>query len=76
MDPDCLWRDLLDAIQRQDFEESVALATDLHEWLTRGGFPPCVIPALREASKEQLSVAWKFQHELATAACAFVISMT
>jgi len=75
MDPDRLWLDLLDAIHRQDFDQAVANATDLHEWLTRGGFPPCVIPTLQDASREPLSVAWKFQHELATQACAFLMSM-
>jgi hypothetical protein len=66
---------MLAALHSGDIDEAVAIATDLHEWLVRGGSPPCVIYELREASKEPLSVAWKLQHDLATFACSFVLTM-
>ena len=75
MDPNAAWRAMLEALHFGDYDEAVAIAADLHEWLVRGGFPPCVLPELREASKEPLSVAWKLQHDLATFACSFVLSM-
>lgn len=75
MDPNRAWFALLAAIQRQDYDEAIAIAIDLHEWLVRGGFPPCVIGDLRNAAGVELSVAYKLQHELATAACAFIIEM-
>lgn len=75
MDPQRAWLDLLDAISQGDFEDAVAIATDLQEWLRKGGFPPTVAPQLEPAASADGSVARILQHELALHACAFVLSL-
>jgi N-acetylglutamate synthase-like GNAT family acetyltransferase len=75
MDPDRAWIQLINAIDKADLDEALAIARDLHEWLSRGGFPPKVIQQLGTASRDICSVAYRFQHELAIHACAYIISL-
>lgn len=43
MDPQAAWDQLLAAYAAGDWDEIQARATDLIEWLDRGGFPPTVL---------------------------------
>ena len=58
-----------------DYDEAVGIASDLYEWLSRGGFPPCNVPELRLGCQDPLSVPSKLQHEMALKACEFFLSM-
>lgn len=40
MDPQATWDELLSCYSQQQFEEAIAAAQHLHQWLQRGGFPP------------------------------------
>lgn len=40
MDPNQAYADLLDAVRTQDHETALELATNLSEWLAKGGFCP------------------------------------
>lgn len=40
MDPQATWEELLRCYGEQHFEEAVAAAENLNQWLQRGGFPP------------------------------------
>ncbi len=42
MDPQATWNELLDCYNRKQFEEALAAAENLNQWLQRGGFPPTV----------------------------------
>ena len=66
---------MMEAIRMADYDEAVGIASDLYEWLSRGGFPPCIVPELRLVCRDQLSVPSKLQHEMALKACEFVLSM-
>lgn len=42
MDPNATWQELADAFVDDDKERCAELATNLVDWLGRGGFPPTV----------------------------------
>lgn len=44
MDPDALWCRLLAALESSEWDEVAEAASDLLAWLTRGGFPPQIVP--------------------------------
>ena len=75
MDPQRAWLMLMEAIRIADYDEAVGIASDLYEWLSRGGFPPCIVPELSLGCRDPLSVPNKLQHEMALKACEFVLSM-
>jgi len=43
MDPHQTWADMLDALNRKDWDEAKELADALYEWLRNGGFPPTTV---------------------------------
>ena len=66
---------MMQALRLDDIDEAVAIASDLKCWLTRGGFPPCVVSELKQGAGDPLSVPCKLQHELALKACDFILFM-
>lgn len=44
MDPQAAWARMLDALEAGCQQEAMEASADLLTWLTRGGFPPQVIP--------------------------------
>ncbi len=75
MDPDTAWRLMMTAMRQGDYDEAAAIASDLKNWLERGGFPPCVVPDLALVSRDPLSVPCKLQHQLALETCSFILFM-
>ena len=65
MDPQAAWDQLLSAYAQGDWDVIEERATELLEWLDRGGFPPKVIcnPA----------VGPEFNSAIVRAACAFAL---
>lgn len=51
MDPDTVWRELLDAVVTHAWDAAAEKAEALTEWLRRDGFPPQLFPhrPLKEA---------------------------
>lgn len=43
MDPHQTWSDMLDALNRKEWDEAKELADALYEWLCKGGFPPTTV---------------------------------
>ena len=43
MDPRQTWADMLDALQRNRWDDAKELADALYEWIRKGGFPPVTI---------------------------------
>ena len=43
MDPQQTWADMLDALQRKEWDNAKELADALYEWLRKGGFPPTTV---------------------------------
>ena len=56
MDPVATWRNLVFAVAQCDEESAKESAHVLQEWLSRGGFPPCVIPEFESISELQRAV--------------------
>ena len=52
MDPQATWRDLLDAWIEHDWSRLQEAATDLLNWMDRGGFPPEML------SDRQMGALW------------------
>jgi hypothetical protein len=67
MDPQATWRRMIDAYAIRDFETAREAAEDLRNWLTRGGFPPQILP-----DPWQMDQSWN--RTLAIEACRFVLS--
>ncbi|MCA9148127.1 MAG: hypothetical protein KDA92_02445 [Planctomycetales bacterium] len=67
MDPQTTWRRLIDAYAIRDLETATTAAEDLNAWLTRGGFPPQVLP-------EPWRMDERWNRTLAQAACRFILS--
>lgn len=44
MDPEATWCRLLETLESDQREEAAEAASNLLDWLSRGGFPPQVIP--------------------------------
>lgn len=40
MDPNAAFNDMSDALEARDLKTAAAIATDLCEWITNGGFKP------------------------------------
>lgn len=40
MDPDKTWRDLIEAIAKEEYAIAAEIARDLLGWIKKGGFPP------------------------------------
>lgn len=47
MDPQAVWTSLFEALAESDLAEARNHATNLLEWLAKGGFPPQVTSDLR-----------------------------
>lgn len=45
MDPQQTWTDMLEALERKQWQPAKELADSLYEWLKKGGFPPTTIGA-------------------------------
>ena len=75
MDPQQSWILMMQALRLEEIDEAVAIASDLKRWLTRGGFPPCVVSELLHVSRDPLSVPCKLQRDLALKACDFILFM-
>lgn len=75
MDPNSAWAELIEALNSGNFDDGVAIATDLQAWLNRGGFPPTVIEQLQPASQELSAAVGILQRELALRACAVVLTL-
>lgn len=43
MDPQQTWTDMLEALERKQWEPAKELADSLYEWLKKGGFPPTTV---------------------------------
>ena len=43
MDPQKTWDDMLNALQRKQWDEAKELADNLYGWLRRRGFPPTTV---------------------------------
>lgn len=43
MDPHQTWADMLDALNRKEWDDAKELADALYEWLRKGGFPPTTV---------------------------------
>ena len=67
MDPQATWDQLLAAYAEGDWDTIEERATDLIEWLDRGGFPPKVL------SNPGLGPDW--DRALARAGCLFALEM-
>lgn len=64
MDPQAAWREMLTAFEAGDSETAFERATDLLDWLERGGFPPLT------SSPPTNNDAWNRQ--MATLACQLI----
>jgi len=42
MDPNQAWRDLSDAWDSGEFADCIEIASNLEDWLNKGGFPPTI----------------------------------
>ncbi len=67
MDPQAAWDQLLCAYSAGDWDAIEKRATDLLEWLDRGGFPPQVI--------RSPDLGPDFNRALARAGCALALEM-
>ena len=76
MDPQSAWTLMMQALRLEDYDEAAMHASNLRDWLTRGGFPPCVVSELSQGCRDPLSVPCKLQYELALKACQFVLFMS
>lgn len=66
MDPQATWEELLDCYNRKQFEEALAAAENLHQWLQRGGFSPNVTSLVAAGDELHRVIAWAVvQHMLA-----------
>jgi hypothetical protein len=66
MDPQATWNELLESYSRKQFEEALAAAENLHQWLQRGGFPPTVTAQVSVGDELHRVIAWAVvQHVLA-----------
>ena len=65
MDPQATWEQLLRAYAAGDWDAIEERATELIEWLDRGGFPPRVL------SNQKLGPDW--DRALARAGCQFAL---
>ena len=72
MDPEVAWEQMFTAIRQGDFQTAADIAGDLTDWIERGGFAPCVLPELRDATEEARPVANEIQRHLAQEDCSFV----
>lgn len=61
MDPQQTLIDMLDALNRNEYEEAIELAEALLEWLRKGGFPPIVV------GEKSLDIVW--HREIACLIC-------
>ena len=43
MDPQQTWLDMLDALQRKQWDDAKELADSLYDWIRKGGFPPTTV---------------------------------
>lgn len=66
MDPQQTWTDMLEALERKQWEAAKELADSLYEWLKKGGFPPVTI------GHESIGKRW--HHAIAQFVCLVVAS--
>lgn len=70
MDPQAIWKELLEAWKTHDWAELQEAAKGLKQWMARGGFPPDVLPQLgmgplwnravvRAVCEFALQIAWQ-----------------
>ncbi len=66
MDPQATWNELLESYNSKQFEEALAAAENLNQWLQRGGFPPTVTAQVSDGDELHRVIAWAVvQHVLA-----------
>ena len=66
MDPQATWQHMIDSYCEGDIAAATEAAEDLVDWLTRGGFPPQVLP------DRPMNDGWN--RNVAVSACRFIIA--
>lgn len=67
MDPQATWKELLEHYNHKQFEEALAAAENLHQWLQRGGFSPTVTEQINAGDELHRVIARAVvQHVLAS----------
>lgn len=72
MDPQETWLAMLQALIDGDREEASEHATNLVNWLDRGGFSPKVLPDLGQAEHDPESPAYQLDRMIVSIVCARV----
>ena len=67
MDPQQTWTDMLNALERCEWDDAKELAVSLLNWLHKGGFPPNAVGAA--------SLGRKWHSTLASSGCEAAIRM-
>ena len=57
MDPQQTWADMIDALERKQWEPAKELADALYGWLRKGGFPPTTVGAKSLGKRSHSAVA-------------------